>query len=68
MGGVTAGLLALSLASNGDPYERIGSDAQSRERMGAAGRAAVSERYARRASVDRWADLLERVAAQQALR
>ena len=26
------------------------------------------ERYARRASVDRWADLLERVAAQQALR
>jgi hypothetical protein len=36
--------------------------------MGAAGRAAVSERYARRASVDRWAALLQRVAAQQALR
>ena len=39
-----------------------------RARMGAAGQAAVSERYARRPSVDRWADLLERVAAQQALR
>jgi hypothetical protein len=36
--------------------------------MGAAGRAAARERYGRRASVDRWAELLERVAAQQASR
>jgi colanic acid biosynthesis glycosyl transferase WcaI len=49
-------------------FRKLAADAQSRERMGAAGRAAVSERYARRASVDRWAGLLERVAAQHALR
>ena len=49
-------------------FRTLATDAPSRERMGAAGRAAVSERYARRASVDRWAGLLERVAAQQALR
>jgi glycosyltransferase involved in cell wall biosynthesis len=49
-------------------FRTLAGDKRSRERMGAAGRAAVGERYARRASVDRWADLLERVAAQQALR
>jgi glycosyltransferase involved in cell wall biosynthesis len=49
-------------------FRTLAGDKTSRERMGAAGRAAVGERYARRASVDRWADLLERVAAQQALR
>jgi glycosyltransferase involved in cell wall biosynthesis len=49
-------------------FRTLAGDGTSRERMGAAGRAAVGERYARRASVDRWADLLERVAAQQALR
>jgi len=46
----------------------LAAEPERRARMGAAGRAAVSERYARRASVDRWAELLERVAAQQALR
>jgi glycosyltransferase involved in cell wall biosynthesis len=49
-------------------FRTLAADPERRERMGAAGRAVVSERYARRDSVDRWAGLLERVAAQQALR
>jgi glycosyltransferase involved in cell wall biosynthesis len=49
-------------------FSALQEDAARRARMGAAGRAAARERYGRRASVDRWAALLERVAAQQALR
>jgi colanic acid biosynthesis glycosyl transferase WcaI len=49
-------------------FRRLAGDPGLRSRMGTAGRSLVSERYARRASVDRWADLLERVAAQQAFR
>jgi glycosyltransferase involved in cell wall biosynthesis len=49
-------------------FRTLAADPSRRARMGAAGRAAVGERYARRASVDRWADLVERVVAQRARR
>jgi glycosyltransferase involved in cell wall biosynthesis len=49
-------------------FKTLAADPERRERMGAAGRRLVAERYARAPSVDRWADLLERIAAQQALR
>lgn len=49
-------------------FTTLTGDPERRARMGAAGRRLVAERYARGPSVDRWAELLERVAAQQALR
>jgi colanic acid biosynthesis glycosyl transferase WcaI len=47
-------------------FRALAADPERGRRMGAAGRAVVGERYARRASVDRWAALLERVVAQRA--
>ena len=49
-------------------FGALASDRGVRERMGSAGRALVERRYGRREMVDRWRALLERVAAQQALR
>jgi colanic acid biosynthesis glycosyl transferase WcaI len=49
-------------------FRALAADPERGRRMGAAGRAVVGERYARRASVDRWAALLERVVAQRARR
>jgi glycosyltransferase involved in cell wall biosynthesis len=49
-------------------FRTLAADPGRGKRMGAAGRAVVSERFARRASVDRWAALLQRVVAQRARR
>ena len=49
-------------------FRTLAAAPERRARMGAAARAAVRDLYTRRVSVDRWARLLERVAAQQALR
>jgi glycosyltransferase involved in cell wall biosynthesis len=51
-------------AALADAFVRLAADRTLRERMGAAGRALVTARFARGGSVDRWAELLECVAVR----